>query len=71
MLQRLVPQNKIKTASYLSTNGVPVIEELEIQQIFDVKSKELRKSNEKELELQILHSENPQIFRAKEYESPQ
>ena len=70
-MQRLEPQNKIKTASYLSTNGVPVIEELEIQQIFDVKSKELRKSNDKELEPQILHSENPQIFRAKEYESPQ
>ena len=66
-----MPQNKNKTASYLSTNGVPVIEELDIQQIFDEKSKQLRKSNEKELEPQILHSENPQILRAKDYESPQ
>ena len=36
-----------------STNGVPDIEELDIQQIFDERSRSLRKSNEKELEPQI------------------
>ena len=40
----------MKSVSHHSTNGVPDIEELDIQQIFDEKSRSLRKSKEKELE---------------------
>ena len=63
--------SKVKSVSRHSTNGVPDIEELDIQQIYDEKSRSLRKSKEKELEPQIYNSEGPRIFSAKDYESPQ
>ena len=56
--------------SNLSTNGVPVIEELDIHHIFNEKSKYLRKSNEKELEQRALSSEDPCIMRSEDFESP-
>ena len=56
--------------SYLSSNGVPVIEELDINHIFNEKSKQLRKSNEKELEAKVMHSEEPCILRTHNFESP-